>query len=69
MKELEKALLRYFSLEKSTSITPLTLISFIVNTFSSLKLFVNEINNKSMIDVKKIKIYSFNELFKYFNNK
>ena len=50
------------------SIAPLTLILFIVNTSSSLKLFVVE-KNKSMIDVKKIKIYSFNEFFKYFINK
>ena len=61
-------MLRYFSLEKFTLITPLTLTLFIVNTFSSPKLFVNEIN-RNMIAVKKIKIYSFKITIKYFDKK
>ena len=47
---------------------PSTLTSFIINTFSSLKVFVYVINiNK--VAVKKIKIYSFKIDIKYFNNK
>ena len=68
LKEFEKAALKYFSLEKFTLISPLTLMLFIVNTFSSPKLFVNEIN-KNMIAVKKIKIYSFKITIKYFDKK
>ena len=68
LKEFEKALLRYSSLEKFTLIAPLTFTLFIVNTFSSPKLFVNEINI-NMDAIKKIKIYSFNEAIKYFINK
>jgi len=68
LKESEKALLRYLSLEKFKSIVPLTLTLFIVNIFSSAKLFVNEIN-RNIVAVKKIKIYSLKGAIKYFNNK
>ena len=67
-KEVKKALLRYLSLEKFKSIVPLTLTLFIVNTFSSQKLFVDEINKIMTVD-KKIKIYSFKKSVKYFNIK
>ena len=66
--EFEKALLRYFSLEKFISIAPSTFTLFIVNTFSSLKLFVNVIN-RNMVTVKEIKINSFKNDIKYFNIK
>jgi len=61
-------LLRYFSLEKFKSTLPSTLTLFIMNTFSSEKLFVNVINKK-IVAVKKIKIYSLNVTDKYFINK
>ena len=67
-KELEKALLIYFSLEKFKSIFPLTVTLFIVKTFSSEKLFVEKVN-KRIVVVKKIKKYSLNDVVKYFNNK
>ena len=67
-KEFKKALLRYFSLEKFKSTVPLILTLFIVNTFSSEKLFVNVIN-KNIVAVKKIKIYSLRNVIRYFNNK
>ena len=67
-KESIKALLRYLSLEKFKSIVPLTLTLFIVNTFSSQKLFVDKINKIMIVD-KKIKIYSFKKSVKYFNIK
>ena len=67
-KEFKKALLKYFSLEKFKSTVPLTLTLFIINTFSSEKLFVNVIN-KSIVAVKKIKIYSLSKIIRYFNNK
>ena len=68
LKEFEKAVLKYFSLEKFKSIIPLTLTSFIVNTFSSEKLFVNAVDKKA-VAVKKIKIYSPKNVIRYFNNK
>ena len=67
-KEFKKALLIYFSLEKFKSIFPLTVILFIVKTFSSGKLFVEKVN-KRIDAVKKIKKYSLNNDDKYFNNK
>ena len=60
-----KALLRYLSLEKFKSIVPLTLTLPIVNTFSSEKLFVNDVNN-NIVAVKKIKIYPLKKIVKYF---
>ena len=68
LKEFKKALFRYLSLEKFKSIVPLTLILFIVKIFSSLKLLVNGIS-RNMTAIKKIKMYSFKETIKYFNNK
>ena len=61
-------LLKYFSLEKFTLKAPWTLTLFIVNTFSSPKLFVNGIN-RNMIPVIKIKIYSFKIAIRDFDNK
>ena len=66
--DLLKALFRYLSLEKFKSIGPLTSTLFIVNTFSLLKIFVDEIN-RNIVAVKKIKIYSFLKALKYFINK
>ena len=67
LKESKKATLRYLSLEKFKSILKFTLTSFIVKTFSSLKLFSNVISRK-MVAVKKIKIYPFTQAFKCFDN-
>jgi hypothetical protein len=67
-KEFVKALLRYLCLEKFKSIVPLTITLFIVNIFSSAKLFVNKINI-NIVAVKKIKIYSLKNTIEYFNNK
>ena len=64
-KEFVKALLRYLFLEKFKSIVPLTITLFIVNIFSSAKLFVNKINI-NIVAVKKIKIYSLKKIVKYF---
>ena len=66
--KFKKALLKYFSLEKFTLIAPWTLILFIVNTFSSPKLFVNGIN-RNMIPVIKIKIHSFRMAIRDFSDK
>ena len=64
----KKALLRYFSLEKFKSTTPLTLTLFIVNTFCSPKLLLNGINI-NIIVVRKIRMYSFRSDITFFNNK
>ena len=62
-----KASLRYLSLEKFKSIVPLTLTLPIVNTFSSEKLFVNDVNN-NIVAVKKIKIYPLKKLLNILKN-
>tara|TARA_Y100000590_G_scaffold428247_1_gene539333 strand:- start:365 stop:574 length:210 start_codon:yes stop_codon:yes gene_type:complete len=67
-KEFEKALLRYLSLEKFISIVPLTLTLFIVNRFSSLKLFEFK-KNKNMIIDEIIKIYRLKKVNEFLNNK
>ena len=67
-KEFEKALLRYLSLEKFISIVPLTLTFFIVNRFSSLKLFEFK-KNKNMIIDEIIKIYRLRKVNEFLNNK
>ena len=66
--ESTKALLRYFSLEKFKSITPSISTLFIINTFSSEKLFLDGAN-KNIVAVKKIKIYSLTKFIKLFSNK
>jgi len=60
-KESRNALLIYLSLEKFTSIAPPTLTLSIIKTFSSEKLFENVVN-KNVIAVKKIRIYSLSKI-------
>ena len=67
-KESRNALLIYLSLEKFTSIAPPTLTLSIMKTFSSEKLFENEIS-ENIVAVKIIKIYSLILAIKYLNIK
>ena len=66
--DLLKALFRYLSLEKFKSISPFTLTSSIVNTFSSAEVFRKGISTNIVV-IKKIKVYFFKSVIKYFNNK
>ena len=61
LKETVKILSRYLSLVKFIFIIPLTSILLTLNTLSSERVFVNDVHKK-IVAVKKIKIYSFNEI-------
>ena len=67
-KEFINALLIYLSLEKFKSIAPLTLTLSTMKTFSSERLFENNVSENIAV-VKIMKIYFLNFAIKYFGIK